>query len=67
VRKNTQIAGLYFLQSETYHIGPKPTPLETASYPEDLLFRRLDSMAPRQKPGELRPGQLLLGVYGNNW
>ena len=67
VKKNIQIAGLYFLQCETYHIGPKPSPLDTADYPENLLFRRLDSMAPREKPLELKPGRLLLAVYGDNW
>ncbi len=39
VRKNTQIAGLYFLQCETYHIGPRPSPLDTADYPENMLFK----------------------------
>ncbi len=39
VRKNTQIAGLYFLQCATYHIGPRPSPLDTADYPENILFK----------------------------
>ncbi|BDA43789.1 probable chaperone protein DnaJ at N-terminal half [Coccomyxa sp. Obi] len=67
VRKNTQIAGLYFLQCETYHIGPRPSPLDTADYPENILFKRLESMQPREKPLTLRPGKLLLAVYGDNW
>ncbi|CAL8468257.1 g7796 [Coccomyxa elongata] len=67
VRKNTQIAGLYFLQCDTYHIGPRPSPLDTADYPENILFKRLESMQPREKPLTLRPGKLLLAVYGDNW
>jgi hypothetical protein len=68
VRKATQIAGLYFLRCETFAIGPKPSPLETADFPENVLFRRLDSMQPREKPvSELRPGRLLVAVYGDNW
>ena len=31
------------------------------------LFRRLESMAPREKLLQLKPGQILLAVYGNNW
>ncbi|EIE19270.1 DnaJ-domain-containing protein [Coccomyxa subellipsoidea C-169] len=67
VRKNTQIAGLYFLQCETYHIGPRPSALDTADYPENMLFKRLESMQPREKPLQLRAGKLLLAVYGDNW
>ena len=68
VRKSTQIAGLYFLHCDTFRVGPKPTPLETADFPENGLFRRLDTMAPREKPvASLRPGVLLLAVYGDNW
>ena len=68
VRKSTQIAGLYFLHCDTFRVGPKPTPLETADFPENVLFRRLDSRAPREKPvASLRPGVLLLAVYGDNW
>ena len=115
VRKATQIAGLYFLKCDTFCIGPKPSPLETADFPENVLFRhatccariplpacmqhmhacsdgsfgwppplsnmllssafqclsparRLDGMQPREKPvAELRPGRLLLAVYGDNW
>lgn len=29
--------------------------------------RRLESMQPREKPLQLRPGKLLLAVYGDNW
>ncbi|CAK0779934.1 hypothetical protein CVIRNUC_004893 [Coccomyxa viridis] len=67
VKKNTQIAGLYFLHCHTYHIAPKPSQLEIAEYPENALFRRLESMQPREKPLHLRPGQLLIAVYGDNW
>ena len=62
-----QIAGLYFLHCNTYHIAPKPTQLEIAEYPENALFRRLESMQPREKPLQLEPGQILLAVYGDNW
>lgn len=31
------------------------------------LFRRLESMAPRKKALQLKPGQVLLAVYGDNW
>lgn len=67
VKKNTQIAGLYFLHCNTYHIAPRLTQLEIAEYPENALFRRLESMQPREKPLQLKPGQLLLAVYGDNW
>lgn len=67
VKRNTQIAGLYFLHCNTHHIAPKPTQLEIAEYPENALFRRLESMAPREKPLQLKPGQILLAVYGDNW
>ena len=66
-KKNMQIAGLYFLHCNTYHIAPKPTQLEIAEYPENALFRRLESMQPREKPLQLEPGQILLAVYGDNW
>ena len=67
VKKNMQIAGLYFLHCNTYHIAPKPTQLEIAEYPENALFRRLESMQPREKPLQLEPGKILLAVYGDNW
>ena len=67
VKKNMQVAGLYFLHCNTYHIAPKPTQLEIAEYPENALFRRLESMQPREKPLQLEPGQILLAVYGDNW
>ena len=66
-KKTMQIAGLYFLRCNTYHIAPKPTQLEIAEYPENALFRRLESMQPREKPLQLEPGQILLAVYGDNW
>lgn len=66
-KKNMQVAGLYFLHCNTYHIAPKPTQLEIAEYPENALFRRLESMQPREKPLQLEPGQILLAVYGDNW
>ena len=60
------VAGLYFLQFTTYSLGPKPTALETGHDPAAGLFRRLDSLTPRE-PVPLKPGTLVVGIYGDNF
>ncbi len=47
-------------------MGPKPSALETGSDPEAMLFKRLDSMQARDHV-QLRPGRILVAVYGDNW
>lgn len=44
---------------------PKPSPLENAEDPEGILFKRLDSLEPREAV-TLKPGTLLIAVYGDN-
>lgn len=44
---------------------PKPSALETADDPEAILFKRLDTMEPREAV-TLKPGTLLIAVYGDN-
>eukprot|EP00884_Botryococcus_braunii_P022977 jgi/Botrbrau1/9363/Bobra.354_2s0019.1 len=66
VRKGITLAGLFFLPFQTLRIGPKPSPLELAEDPEAALFKRLDVMEPRET-ASLRPGTLLIAVYGDNW
>ena len=65
-KNNVHVAGVYCLQCPTHKVGPRLTALETAESPEDQLFKRLESMAERE-PLNLRPGTLLLAVYGDNW
>lgn len=60
------MAGLYFFPFLTCRMGPKPSALETGSDPEVMLFKRLDSMQPREHV-QLRPGRILVAVYGDNW
>ncbi len=60
------MAGLYFFPFLTCRMGPKPSALETGSDPEAMLFKRLDSMQARDHV-QLRPGRILVAVYGDNW
>ena len=46
MKKTTQIAGLYFLNCDTFCIGLKPSPLETADFPENALFRQASLYTP---------------------
>lgn len=65
VRKQT-VAGLYFLHVKTCDVGAVPSVMELSGVPEAALFRRLDKLKEREIPN-IRPGQLLLAVYGDNW
>jgi len=65
-KKGMQMAGLYFFPFLTCRMGPKPSALETGSDPEAMLFKRLDSMQARDHV-QLRPGRILVAVYGDNW
>ena len=65
-KNNVQVAGAYCLTCPTHRVGSKLSTLETADHPEAQLFRRLDSLSQRE-PLLLRPGRLLLAVYGDNW
>ncbi|KAK9812032.1 hypothetical protein WJX73_010432 [Symbiochloris irregularis] len=65
-KNSVQVAGAFCLSCTTHSMGPRLTTLETADNPENQLFRRLDSMTQRE-PLRVRPGTLLLAVYGDNW
>lgn len=65
-KNSVQVAGAFCLSCTTHSMGPRLTTLETADNPENQLFRRLDSMAQRE-PLRVKPGTLLLAVYGDNW
>jgi len=61
------MAGLFFTQDRTYHLGSKPSRGDAIKQtPESLIFQRLDSLAPREHI-DVRPGKLLLAVYNDNW
>ncbi len=61
------MAGLFFTQDRTYHLGAKPRRGDAIKQtPESLIFQRLDSLAPREHI-DVRPGKLLLAVYNDNW
>eukprot|EP00193_Tetraselmis_chui_P000485 CAMPEP_0177763588 /NCGR_PEP_ID=MMETSP0491_2-20121128/6950_1 /TAXON_ID=63592 /ORGANISM="Tetraselmis chuii, Strain PLY429" /LENGTH=424 /DNA_ID=CAMNT_0019279703 /DNA_START=143 /DNA_END=1417 /DNA_ORIENTATION=- len=64
--KQFTTAGLFFLQFDTFSLGPKPSALETAEDPEAELFRRLDSLRKRET-SSLQPGTHIFAVYGDNW
>lgn len=61
-------AGMFFVDAKTYMLGGTPPAIEQAKYevPEDFLFRRLDSMKPRENK-KLASGQHVFAVYGDNW
>ena len=65
VKKQT-VAGLYFLHIKTCDVGPVPSVMELGGVPEAALFRRLDKLKEREVPN-IKPGRLLLAVYGDNW
>ena len=62
----TTQAGIYFLDFDTYDLGPKPKPTELNNRPENALFCRLDNLKARDK-SFARPGRYLVGVYGDNF
>eukprot|EP00873_Tetraselmis_striata_P004362 jgi/Tetstr1/424626/TSEL_015148.t1 len=64
--KQYTTAGLFFLQFDTYSLGPKPSPLEVADDPEAALFRRLESLRKRET-SSLQPGTHVFAIYGDNW
>lgn len=65
VKKQT-VAGLYFLHMKTCDVGAVQSSMELGGVPEAVLFRRLDRLKERETPN-IKPGQLLLAVYGDNW
>ena len=60
------MAGLYFFPFLTCHMGPKPPVMDTSKDPEAILFKRLDGLQAREHV-QLRPGKVLVAVYGDNW
>ena len=61
------LAGLYFMHTRTYHLGPKLSRGDAIKLsPESQTFQRLDSLAPREHIA-IRPGKLLFAVYNDNW
>ena len=60
------MAGLYFFPFLTCHMGPKPSVMDTSKDPEAILFKRLDGLQAREHV-QLRPGKVLVAVYGDNW
>lgn len=47
---------------------PRKRSLAAQDNPEAALFKRLATMAPRELPvAPLRPGSLVVAVYGDNW
>ncbi|GAB4822747.1 hypothetical protein N2152v2_009793 [Parachlorella kessleri] len=59
-------AGLYFIGFDTYTVGPKLSSLETVNDPESALFKRLDTFKRREQL-HVRPGKLVIAVYGDNY
>uniref|UniRef100_A0A061R382 Chaperone protein dnaj 15-like n=1 Tax=Tetraselmis sp. GSL018 TaxID=582737 RepID=A0A061R382_9CHLO len=59
-------AGLFFLPFETYSLQHKLNPMEVADEPEAMLFKRLESLRPRETCA-LAPGKHTFAVYGDNW
>lgn len=57
---------MYFLPHATYSVGPKVSPMEIQEDPESALFRRLTNMRPREML-PIKPGRILVAVYGDNW
>ena len=65
-KKGVHMTGLYFFPFMTCRMGPKASALETASDPEARLFNRLEGLQARDHV-HLRPGRILVAVYGDNW
>ena len=66
--RSATAAAMLFVDAKTYILGGTPPAIEQAKYeaPEDVLFRRLDSMRPRESQ-KLAAGQHVFAVYGDNW
>lgn len=66
--RSATAAAMFFVDAKTYILGGTPPAIEQAKYeaPEDVLFRRLDSMRPRESQ-KLAAGQHVFAVYGDNW
>ena len=41
--------------------------MQLGNDPEAVLFRRLESLVPRERPLGIHPGPLHFGVYGDSW
>ncbi len=59
-------AALLFLHCTRVTIGGVPSSIETAGEPEQALFKRLQGVKRQEQP-RLRPGNLRVAVYGDNW
>ena len=53
-------------REKTVDVGASPGILELQGAPENALFRRLDNCKERKSP-QVKPGNLLIAVYGDNW
>lgn len=64
--KKTSIAGLYFFNFDTYTIPPKLLNPEHLDELDATLFKKLENMKQRETV-KLRPGKIVIAVYGDNW
>lgn len=64
--RKEKVAAFIALPFDTATIGPVGSPLETGGDVQELLFRRLDG-AQKRPEQSLKPGPLLVAVYGDNW
>lgn len=64
--RKLKVATFMALPFDTATIGPLGSPLETGGDVEALLFKRLEGAQKRPKQS-LKPGPLLVAVYGDNW
>lgn len=64
--RKLKVAAFMALPFETATIGPVCSPIETGGDVPALLFKRLEGAQKRPKQ-PLKPGPLLVAVYGDNW
>ena len=65
VKQGMSLASVFCMSDRMYQVGHKPL-LEVASNPEAQLFLRLESLVPREQL-HVKPGRLVIAMYGDNW
>ena len=64
--KQGNVAGIFFFDFPTYSLGQPPSTIATAKDPEAALFRRLETLEPRDTCS-IQPGEHVFAVYGDNF